>query len=89
MAPQDDLAELLADLPQIKADIAFVRAMRQLTIITVSGEIHIQLAQNTENVVIDLRSITASGETPPNQLPAQSGHAGAALITDGSTVSWS
>lgn len=88
MDSASDLAAILADLPQIKADIAFARALRQLTIITVTGEIHLQLAPGSQNVTVDLRALSASGATPANQIPSPVGHAGAALLTNGTTLSW-
>jgi S-adenosylhomocysteine hydrolase len=89
MDAAEDLEAIMADLPQIKADIAFARALRQLTIITVTGEIHLQLAPNAQNVVIDLRSLSASGQLASTQIPSTTGHAGSALLTDGNTVFWS
>ena len=88
MDAPEDLAGIIADLPQILEDIAFARALRQLTIITTTGPIRVQFSPSSENVVVDLRSLTATGATPPSQLPSQTGHAGALLTTDGSTVAW-
>lgn len=84
----DILAEIIADLPQIRADIAFARAMRQLTVITTTGEIHLQFSPGSGNAVVDLRALSPSSVTPPTQLPSQTGNAGKALITDGATTSW-
>ena len=86
--PVSDLAELLADLPQIREDIAFVRAVRRLEIVTSIGTKVIQFSRDGENSVIDLRDITPTGTTSPSQLPDQTGHAGAVLTTDGATTAW-
>ncbi len=88
MTVGDELAAILADLPRIKQDIAFARALRNLKVITTAGEWPIQFSPDGENAVIDLRSITSTGATPPSTLPSQTGEAGGVLTTDGATTSW-
>jgi hypothetical protein len=84
----NELSELLADLPQIKEDIAFVRAIRRLLIVTTAGTKTILFSDKGDNAVIDLRDVTPTGQTVPTQLPDTTGHAGSVLTTDGSTTSW-
>lgn len=84
-----DLLPILGDLPRIRSDIEFARALRQLTIITVSGEIRPQLSPGAKNIIIDLRALTANGEVPTGGLPSQTGNSGKFLSTDGATAAWS
>jgi len=84
----EEFAAILADLPRIREDIAFARALRNLKVITSAGEWPIQFSPESENAVIDLRSITSTGATPPSDLPPQAGEAGGVLTTDGATTSW-
>lgn len=83
-----NFAELLAQMDQIREDIAFIRAMRRLTVITADANIVIEFSPTGENAMLDLRALTPTGATPPGQIPDPTGHSGAVLTTDGSTTSW-
>lgn len=83
-----DLPAVLDDLPQILEDIAWVRALRRLLIVTTAGIKTIQFSIDGENAIIDLRDITPTGTTAPTEIPSQTGNSGKVLTTDGSTTSW-
>lgn len=57
--PQD-LAELVTQLEDLKADLAFVRALRRLSFVTTAGPIPLQYNPGTDNCVVDLRTLTVS-----------------------------
>lgn len=83
-----DFAEILLQLEQLREDIAFVRALRRLKVITTDAEIPLQFALGGENAIIDLRALSANGATRTAQIPDPTGHAGEVLTTDGETASW-
>lgn len=83
-----DLAALFAEYDALKHDIAFVRALRNLTVATPNGDVRLQLGKNADNVLLDLRSLGANAVTPPTGLPDQTGNAGKILTTDGAVGSW-
>lgn len=84
----NNLGELFAEFQKIREDIAFARALRQLTVATINGDVRFQLGRNADNVLLDLRSLGANAATPPTGLPSQTGNAGQILTTDGATASW-
>lgn len=86
----ETFADLVAQLPEIRRDIAFARSLRQLRVLLPGGaEAVVQFSLDSVNAVLDLRTLSASGATPDGQLPSPTGHTGAALITDGASVTWS
>jgi hypothetical protein len=88
-APRE-FADVLKEWEQVRADIAFLRAFRNLEVITgtTAGKIGIQYQPGSENAVLDLRSLTPTGAPPNDGLPDQAGNAGKALLTDGTSLSW-
>ena len=52
-----NFAELLQEWPQIQEDIAFVRQLRQLTILLNTGSVRLQYAEGAENAVLDIRDV--------------------------------
>lgn len=88
MDAPEDVAALIREYEELRDDIAFVRAFRNAKIATVNGDIAVQYEPRSENMLIDLRSLSASGEAPDGSLPAQTGNAGKILTTDGTTLSW-
>jgi hypothetical protein len=84
----DTAAQLVTEFDQLKEDIAFIRALKQLRIVTSAGDITLRFDPATGNISLDLRALTPSATTPATVLPSQTGHAGQKLTTDGSTLSW-
>lgn len=82
--------ELLKEWEAIRRDLAWVRALRQLKIVTATGggEVAIQYQDGSENAVLDLRSLTPSGAPPNDGIPAQDGNAYKVLTTDGTSLAW-
>lgn len=62
MDAPDTFAALLAEWPQIKEDIAFVRQMKNLEVITDGGKTAIKKSPEADNAVVDLRSFPADSE---------------------------
>ncbi len=88
MAKELTLPDLLANPALISEALDFVRAMRDLKVATANGDIALQWQPGANNAFLDLRSLTASGATPPGSIPSQTGNAGLVLGTDGATASW-
>ena len=86
-APQD-VQQLMADFEALKADIAFVRALRNLKISTDNGDVALRIDEATGNIALDLRALTPTSTPLPSVIPPQSGNTGKLLTTDGANPSW-
>lgn len=82
-------ADLIAQFEALKDDIAFLRALRHLRIATTNGDVTLQWQEGSDNVALDLRSLTPNvGAVAGNPLPTQAGNAGKLLSTDGTNLLW-
>lgn len=88
--PPSSGREVIERFDESLALLAFLDALAHTQILMPDGTIAtIQWQPGSDNAVIDLRGITASGAAPATELPSQTGNAGKVLTTDGTTPSWS
>jgi hypothetical protein len=83
-APKN-FAELRAQWPQIQRDIARVRALANLKLITTAGVRPVQFSE--QDAVADIRFLAPAGGSSAPTLPV--GEAGQVLVSEGATgYSW-
>jgi hypothetical protein len=82
MATPRNLAELFQQFDEVRQDIQFARAMRDLKVITSAGEIALTRSPETSNVMLDLRNIAPTGATT-------SPVTGTSASVDGEIATWS
>jgi hypothetical protein len=88
MNEQTGFSSLVKSRAELRELVGFVKSLKRMKIVGPGGETSLLHSPGSSNSLIDLRSIPVNDQSAANDIPAQTGHAGHVLHTNGATPYW-